>query len=122
MEPPVNMEAKSIPREKVKVLEALRPITPSHVAEKTVRGQYSSGLLNDASVPGYLEEGANTQNTTKSFVAVRVDIDNWRWADVLFYLRTGKRMQIKELKLSSILNNYRIIYLKIAFKTYQQTS
>lgn len=100
MEPPVNLEAKSIRREKVKVLEALRPITPSNVAEKTVRGQYSSGFLNGASVPGYLEEeGANTQSTTESFVAVRVDIDNWRWADVPFYLRTGKRMQSKKTEI-----------------------
>jgi len=100
MEPPVNLEAKSIRREKVKVLEALRPITAENVAEKTVRGQYASGFLNGAAVPGYLEEdGANTKSTTESFVALRVDIDNWRWADVPFYLRTGKRMQNKRTEI-----------------------
>jgi len=100
MEPPVNLEAKSIRREKVKVLEALRPITSNNVAEKTVRGQYASGFLNGESDPGYLEEeGANTDSTTESFVALRVDIDNWRWADVPFYLRTGKRMQNKRTEI-----------------------
>jgi len=100
MEPPVNLEAKSIRREKVKVLEALRPITAENVAEKTVRGQYASGFLNGAAVPGYLEEeGANTDSSTESFVALRADIDNWRWADVPFYLRTGKRMQGKRTEI-----------------------
>ena len=100
MEPPVNLEAKSIRREKIKVLEALRPITVDNVAKKTVRGQYSSGFLNGKSVPGYLEEqNANTESTTESFVALRVDIDNWRWADVPFYLRTGKRMQYKRTEI-----------------------
>lgn len=100
MEPPVNLEAKSIHREKIKVLEALRPITPTNVAEKTVRGQYASGFLKGKSVPGYLEEkDANTESTTESFVALRVDIDNWRWADVPFYLRTGKRMHNKRTEI-----------------------
>ena len=100
MEPPVNLEAKSIHREKIKVLEALRPITAANVAEKTVRGQYASGFLKGKAVPGYLEEeGANTKSTTESFVALRVDIDNWRWADVPFYLRTGKRMQNKRTEI-----------------------
>jgi glucose-6-phosphate 1-dehydrogenase len=93
MEPPVNLEAESIHNEKIKVLKALRPITVNNVEEKTVRGQYTSGYLKGNAVPGYLEEeGANTESTTESFVALRVDIDNWRWAGVPFYLRTGKRM------------------------------
>ena len=96
MEPPVNLEAGSIHNEKIKVLKALRPITLHNVEEKTVRGQYTSGYLKGNAVPGYLEEeGANTESTTESFVALRVDIDNWRWAGVPFYLRTGKRMQGK---------------------------
>lgn len=100
MEPPANLEAKSIRREKIKVLEALRPITSDNVADKTVRGQYASGFLEGEAVPGYLEEeGANTASTTESFVALRVDIDNWRWADVPFYLRTGKRMQNKRTEI-----------------------
>jgi glucose-6-phosphate 1-dehydrogenase len=100
MEPPVNLEAKSIRREKVKILEALRPITSENVAKKTVRGQYAAGFLKGQEVPGYLEEkGANTESTTESFVALRVDIDNWRWADVPFYLRTGKRMHNKRTEI-----------------------
>jgi glucose-6-phosphate 1-dehydrogenase len=96
MEPPVNMDGDSIRNEKLKVLKALRPITADTVEEKTVRGQYSSGFIQGKSVPGYLEEeGGNPNSTTESFVALRVDIDNWRWADVPFYLRTGKRLTAK---------------------------
>ncbi len=100
MEPPVNLEAKNIRNEKIKVLEALRPITLSNVEEKTVRGQYSAGFLKGRAVPGYLEEeGANVESTTESFVALRVDIDNWRWAGVPFYLRTGKRLTNKRTEI-----------------------
>jgi len=100
MEPPVNLEAQSIHNEKIKVLNALRPITLENVNEKTVRGQYSNGFQKGTSVPGYLEEeGANTESTTESFVALRVDIDNWRWAGVPFYLRTGKRLMNKRTEI-----------------------
>lgn len=96
MEPPVNMDGDSIRNEKLKVLKALRPITVDSVDEKTVRGQYSAGFVRGNAVPGYLEEeGGNPQSKTESFVALRVDIDNWRWADVPFYLRTGKRLTAK---------------------------
>ncbi len=96
MEPPVNMDGDSIRNEKLKVLKALRPITADTVDEKTVRGQYSAGFIKGQAVPGYLEEqGGNPKSTTESFVALRVDIDNWRWADVPFYLRTGKRLTTK---------------------------
>jgi len=100
MEPPVNLEAKSIHREKIKVLEALRPITLNNVDEKTVRGQYTAGYMKGKAVPSYLDEdGANTESTTETFVALRVDIDNWRWAGVPFYLRTGKRMTNKRTEI-----------------------
>jgi glucose-6-phosphate 1-dehydrogenase len=100
MEPPVNLEAESIHNEKIKVLKALRPITLNNVEEKTVRGQYTAGYLKGQAVPGYLEEeGANTESTTESFVALRVDIDNWRWAGVPFYMRTGKRLQSKRTEI-----------------------
>ena len=96
MEPPVNMDGESIRNEKLKVLKALRPITVDTVEEKTVRGQYASGFIKGKPVPGYLEEkDGNPKSSTESFVALRVDIDNWRWADVPFYLRTGKRMTTK---------------------------
>lgn len=100
MEPPVNLEAESIHNEKIKVLKALRPITHNNVDEKTVRGQYVKGFHQGQPVPGYLEEeGANTESATESFVAIRVDIDNWRWASVPFYLRTGKRMNYKRTEI-----------------------
>ena len=100
MEPPVNLEAQSIHNEKIKVLAALRPITIENVERKTVRGLYTSGEIKGNQVPGYLEEeGANTESTTESFVALRVDIDNWRWAGVPFYLRTGKRMTYKRTEI-----------------------
>ncbi len=96
MEPPVNLDGDSIRNEKIKVLKALRPITIDNVEERTVRGQYTSGFLKGGPVPGYLEEeGGNPRSDTETFVALRVDIDNWRWAGVPFYLRTGKRMVTK---------------------------
>ncbi len=100
MEPPVNLEAQSIRNEKIKVLSSLRPITKENVRQKTVRGLYSAGQINGKPVPGYLEEeGANTESTTESFVALKVAIDNWRWAGVPFYLRTGKRMKFKRTEI-----------------------
>ena len=96
MEPPVDISADSIRDEKLKVLKALRRINSDNVQEKTVRGQYTAGFIKGASVPGYLEEeGANTESKTETFVSLRVDIDNWRWAGVPFYLRTGKRLPTK---------------------------
>jgi len=96
MEPPTALDGDSVRNEKLKVLKALRPITRDNVEEKTVRGQYAAGFLKGGPVPGYLEEeGGNPRSGTETFVGLRVDIDNWRWADVPFYLRTGKRMTTK---------------------------
>ncbi|MFH2124616.1 MAG: glucose-6-phosphate dehydrogenase [Pseudomonadota bacterium] len=96
MEPPANMDGDSIRNEKLKVLKALRPITADNVDEKTVRGQYAAGFIQGRPVPGYLqEEGGNPKSATETFVAIKVDIDNWRWAGVPFYLRTGKRLTAK---------------------------
>ncbi|OFC71873.1 glucose-6-phosphate dehydrogenase [Alteromonas confluentis] len=96
MEPPANLNADSIRDEKLKVLKALRPINLSNINESTVRGQYTSGFVKGEEVPGYLEEeGANTRSRTETFVAIKADIDNWRWAGVPFYLRTGKRLPTK---------------------------
>ena len=100
MEPPVNLEAQSIHNEKIKVLNALRPITAENIHKKTVRGQYTNGTQKGIHISGYLEEeGANTRSTTESFVAIRVDFDNWRWAGVPFYLRTGKCMKYKRTEI-----------------------
>jgi glucose-6-phosphate 1-dehydrogenase len=96
MEPPADLSAESIRAEKLKVVKALLPINRENIDEKTVRGQYTDGFLEGKSVPGYLnEEGANTSSTTESFVAIKTEIDNWRWSGVPFYLRTGKRMPNK---------------------------
>jgi len=96
MDPPLTLDADNIRDEKVKVLKALRPINVDNVFENSVRGQYTKGFLQGKEVPGYLEEeGANTQSNTESFVALKAEIDNWRWAGVPFYLRTGKRMATK---------------------------
>lgn len=96
MSPPATLSADNIRKEKVSVLKALRPITRDNFKEKVVRGQYTSGFIKGEKVPGYLEEeGANTSSSTETFIAVRVDIDTWRWAGVPFYLRTGKRLASK---------------------------
>ena len=96
IEPPAALDGDSIRDEKLKVLRALRPITRDNVEEKTVRGQYAAGFFQGRQVPGYLEEeGCNPGSATETFAAMRVDIDNWRWADVPFYLRTGKRLAAK---------------------------
>ena len=93
IEPPASLDGDSIRDEKLKVLKALRPITPENVEEKTVRGQYAAGYSQGKAVPGYHgEEGCRLGSATETFAALRVDIDNWRWAGVPFYLRTGKRL------------------------------
>jgi len=96
MEPPADLSAESIRAEKLKAVKALVPIDRINVKENTVRGQYADGYLNGLPVPGYLnEEGANLKSNTETFVAIKAELDNWRWAGVPFYLRTGKRMPAK---------------------------
>jgi glucose-6-phosphate 1-dehydrogenase len=92
MESPNKMTADRIRAEKLKVLESLRPLTGNTVKYNTVRGQYVTGELGGKQVPGYLEELGKPSNT-ETFVAIRAYIDNGRWANVPFYLRTGKRMK-----------------------------
>jgi glucose-6-phosphate 1-dehydrogenase len=94
MEPPTSSDPDAVRDEKLKVLRALRPITGSAVQNKTVRGQYRAGAVNGQPVPGYLDEaGVAADSTTETFVALKAEIDTWRWAGVPFYLRTGKRLQ-----------------------------
>lgn len=96
MEPPTTLDADSIRDEKLKVLKALRPINATNISQKTVRGQYIAGFVRGEEVPGYLEEpDANEKSKTETFVAIKAEIDNWRWAGVPFYLRTGKRLPNK---------------------------
>ena len=101
MEPPVDLSADSIRNEKLKVLKALRPITQENFAKKVVRGQYADGFIKGAPVPSYVKEaGANPRSTTETFVAIKAEIDNWRWSGVPFYLRTGKRLALKHSEIS----------------------
>ncbi|RQW28478.1 glucose-6-phosphate dehydrogenase [Rhodobacteraceae bacterium CH30] len=94
MEPPASLDADAIRGEKLKVLKALRPFSPEDVAAKTVRGQYGAGAVAGQLVAGYQsEEGIAPHSHTETFVALKAEIDNWRWAGVPFFLRTGKRMQ-----------------------------
>jgi glucose-6-phosphate 1-dehydrogenase len=93
MEPPVALDADAIRDEKVQVLRAVRPILPDQVAKSTVRAQYRPGWVLGKEVPGYCEEpGVSPTSTTETYAALRVEIDNWRWAGVPFYLRAGKRL------------------------------
>jgi len=94
MEPPASNDPDAVRDEKLKVLRSLRPIRGADVTTKTVRGQYKAGATNGAPVPSYLEEKDIPANsTTETFVAIKAEIDSWRWAGVPFYLRTGKRLQ-----------------------------
>ena len=96
MEPPASGDPDAMRDEKLKVLRALRPIKGRDVLTKTVRGQYKSGAANGAPVVGYLhEKDVPSDSTTETFVAIKAEIDSWRWAGVPFYLRTGKRLQEK---------------------------
>jgi len=96
MEPPASGNADAMRDEKLKVLRALRPLTGREVLTKTVRGQYKAGAVNGTPVVGYLaEKDVPPGSNTETFVAIRAEIDSWRWAGVPFYLRTGKRLQEK---------------------------
>src|ERR1700736_5527391 len=93
MEPPTDLGADSIRDEKVKILRSLRRIRGKGVAQNVIRGQYTAGSINGQSVPGYREEkNVRPESMTETFVALRILIDNWRWADVPFYVRVGKRL------------------------------
>ncbi|HEX2528615.1 MAG TPA: glucose-6-phosphate dehydrogenase [Geminicoccus sp.] len=91
MEPPSAMDANSVRDEKLKVLSALKPIRPGRVEQATVRGQYAAGAIGGKAVPGYLEE-LGRDSSTETFLAIKAEIDTWRWSGVPFYLRTGKRL------------------------------
>jgi glucose-6-phosphate 1-dehydrogenase len=92
MEPPTSFTADALRAEKLKVLKSLVPITAATAAERTVRGQYHAGASSGGPVPGYLEELGNETSHTETFVALHAEIANWRWANVPFFLRTGKRL------------------------------
>jgi glucose-6-phosphate 1-dehydrogenase len=96
MEPPVNFTAEEVRNEKVKVLQAIPQPTAVEIPEMSVRAQYTAGHAGGDDVPGYLqEEGVPEGSTTETYAALRLEVDNWRWAGVPFYLRTGKRLARK---------------------------
>jgi glucose-6-phosphate 1-dehydrogenase len=105
MEPPINAHADAIRDEKLKVLRALKPWTAETLQNHVVRGQYSAGTINGQAVPGYKQEtGVSPDSQTETFVALRCEIANWRWAGVPFYIRTGKRLGARD---ASIVINFR---------------
>jgi glucose-6-phosphate 1-dehydrogenase len=93
MEPPISFSADAVRDEQAKVLNAIQPFAPEDVLSKTVRGQYGEGTVDGAKLPAYRGEPKVAQDsTTETFVALKLTLDNWRWADVPFYLRSGKRL------------------------------
>jgi len=96
MEPPVSFEADSVRDEQAKILQAIQAYDPEDVLRRAVRGQYGEGTVDGKKVPGYRTEDKVAPNSnTETFAAFKLSVDNWRWADVPFYIRTGKRMKTR---------------------------
>ncbi|MDT7953172.1 MAG: glucose-6-phosphate dehydrogenase [Acetobacteraceae bacterium] len=111
MEPPSSLGADAVRDEKLKVLRALKPIAPHEVGHVTVRGQYAGGAIDGKAVPGYLADlGPGRTSRTETFVALKAEVQNWRWAGVPFYLRSGKRLP---QKVSEIVVQYRAVPFSI---------
>lgn len=101
MEPPVALDANAVRDEKVKVLRAVERFKPDTIERAVVRGQYGPGWIGGKEVVGYRSEvGVAPNSTTETFVALKVHVDNWRWADVPFYLRHGKRLPKRETEIA----------------------
>ncbi|CAN8140221.1 Glucose-6-phosphate 1-dehydrogenase [uncultured Thiomicrorhabdus sp.] len=93
MEPPASMEAEALRNEKVKLLQSVRPILKKNVHTQAYRAQYSEGMVNGENVPSYLQEpGVSEESVTETYAALKLYVDNWRWAGVPFYIQTGKNM------------------------------
>ena len=100
MEPPINAQADAIRDEKLKVLRSLRPWTAAALGQHAVRGQYAAGSIGALAVAAYRDEsGVAPGSQTETFVALRAEINNWRWAGVPFYLRTGKRLAGRDARI-----------------------
>jgi glucose-6-phosphate 1-dehydrogenase len=96
MEPPISFDANAVRDEQAKILHAIQPMSDEEVLSRTVRGQYGEGTEDGKRVPAYrTEPDVPPESRTETFVAMKLLIDNWRWADVPFYLRTGKRMPVR---------------------------
>jgi glucose-6-phosphate 1-dehydrogenase len=95
MEAPSSLHHDAVRDEKIKVLRALRPISGDQIKINTVRAQYKAGAINGKTVAGYADELGGADSETETFVALKLEIDNWRWSNVPFYVRTGKRLPAK---------------------------
>jgi len=96
MEPPISFRADAVRDEQAKILHAIQPLSSEEVLLRTVRGQYGEGISGGQHLPAYrLEEDVPKDSRTETFVAMKLQIDNWRWADVPFYLRTGKALPVR---------------------------
>ena len=96
MEPPISFEANAVRDEQAKILHAIQPLTSEEVLLRTVRGQYGEGIVAGQRIPAYRSEpDVPKDSRTETFVAMKLQIDNWRWADVPFYLRTGKALPVR---------------------------
>jgi len=111
MEPPISLHADALRDEKLKVLRALRPMAPHEVGHLTIRGQYVAGAVAGRSVDGYLKDlGEGRTSDTETFVALKAEVRTWRWANVPFYLRTGKRLP---QKVSEVVIQFRDIPISV---------
>ncbi len=117
MEPPSSLDDDAVRDEKLKVLRALKPMDEHLVRANSVRGQYAAGAINGVAVPGYADELGGASGC-ETFVALKVDVDNWRWSGVPFYLRTGKRLPTKH---SEIVIQFKPVPHAIFDQRYQTT-
>jgi glucose-6-phosphate 1-dehydrogenase len=100
MEPPISFDADEVRNKQAEVLHAVQPLDPEEVLKCMVRGQYAEGSVDGQRVPGYRSEpDVSPTSNTETFVALKLQIDNWRWAGVPFYLRTGKRLALRETEI-----------------------
>ena len=103
MEPPVSLSASAIRDEKVKVLQSIRPFTEDDFKHNIIRGQYAKGFINGSQTVGYRQEkDVNPKSNVETYAAMRIFIDNWRWAGVPFYLRGGKRLPKRATEIAVI--------------------
>jgi len=101
MEPPVTLDANAVRDEKVKVLRAIEPFSPALVARDVVRGQYGPGWIAGLQANGYrVEEDVAPDSLTETYVALKLHVDNWRWAGTPFFIRTGKRLPKRETEIA----------------------
>ncbi len=116
MEPPVSFEADAVRDEQAKILHAIQPFSPEDVLHNAVRGQYDEGVVSDKKLSAYRrEEAVPVNSNTETFAALKLSIDNWRWANVPFYVRTGKRLSGKQTEIT-------IQFKKAPFMLFRDTS